>query len=208
MSCKHEFIREEWIVEVCKKCDKLRAQTVFEDDLAAANARIAELEADLNESHVDEHGTVWTRPTAEAYCLICKAYDAWKTKAEQAEAQCAAMRLRFEKYVRENCKLIRHSVADGLDKPDEVEGKCGGYCQNFDEPHQICQECIAAYDPDAEYNDEVTDAGTAILTENKRMREALKRARKIAKNFHDYGDTMDIVDLIDEALKGTDNEED
>ena len=117
----------------------------------------------------------------ESFCVVGELMEVLnneQNRAEQAEAQAAAMRLQFEKYVRENCKLIRHSVADGLDKPDDVDGKCGGYCQNFDEPHQICQECIAAYDPEAEYNDEVADAGTAILAENKRMREALERIAK------------------------------
>jgi len=91
---------------------------------------------------------------------------------DKAEAQCAAMRLRFEKYVRENCKLIRHNVADGIGKPDNVEGKCGGYAQNGDEPHYICQECVAAYDSEAEYNEKIIDAGSALLAELQRYRDA------------------------------------
>ena len=123
----------------------------------------------------------------------------YKKQAEQTEAQAAAMRLQFEKYVRENCKLIRHSVADGLDKPDDVDGKCGGYCQNFDEPHQICQECIAAYDPEAEYNDEVADAGTAILAENKRMREALEEIRRRVTTCNTPIETVHAMDNIARA---------
>ncbi len=179
-------MEEQWLAYLRENNPELYQQAVEsvkwsaewrDNALAAANARIAELENDL---------TWFTKNGRELIKLH-------QQKAEQAEAQCAAMRLRFEKYVRGNCKLIRHSVADGLDKPDEVEGKCGGYCQNFDEPHQICQECIAAYDPEAEYNDEVTDAGTAILADNKRMREALERcglcrdySHEKVKCYHDY----------------------
>ena len=44
MMCEHDFVQEEWIVEVCNKCDKLRVRIDIEEQLAAANARIAELE--------------------------------------------------------------------------------------------------------------------------------------------------------------------
>ena len=74
--CEHEFVQEEWIVEVCKKCDKLRAQTIFDDELAATNARIASYEQQFGE-----------------YCKWAKSdMDYWKQRAEKAEAQCAAMR--------------------------------------------------------------------------------------------------------------------
>lgn len=198
--------------KACHKCYKTKTEIELEQQLAAANARVAELKADmsaLEKTRCAGYDAVTIRAEqAEARVaeleqdltaqdmLIQEAKngaEAMTAKFEQAEAQCAAMRLRFEKYVRGNCKLIRHSVADGLDKPDEVEGECGGYCQNFDEPHQICQECIAAYDPEAEYNDEVTDAGTAILADNKRMREALERcglcrdySHEKVKCYHDY----------------------
>ena len=136
------------------------------EQLAAAKVELAELKTKLMLSETSYENL------EEAMIVANEKRQAEK---ERAEASCAAMRLRFEKYVRENCKLIRHCVADGLEKPDDVEGKCGGYCQNFDEPHQICQECVAAYDPEAEHNEEFADAGTAILADNKRMREVLRR---------------------------------
>ena len=90
MSCKHAFIQEEWIVEVCKKCDKLRAQTVFEDDLAAANARIAGMRKN-NEATVKlvvaEIDALNERAESAETALADE-----KAKREQAEAQCAAMR--------------------------------------------------------------------------------------------------------------------
>ena len=111
--CEHEyrmFVDKDHnyagAVSICVNCWKTNREIELESQLAAANARVAELEADLNESHVDEHGTVWTRPTAEAYCLICKAYDTWKTKAEQAEAQCAAMQTAISRYVMGNIELL------------------------------------------------------------------------------------------------------
>jgi hypothetical protein len=43
------------------------------EDCAAKDRRIAELEQALNETYMDEQGTTWTRPTAEAYAKTCKA---------------------------------------------------------------------------------------------------------------------------------------
>lgn len=34
-----------------------------------------QLATELNETHVDENGTAWTRPTAWAYMQVCKARD-------------------------------------------------------------------------------------------------------------------------------------
>lgn len=151
---------------VCWNCGKTKDEIDLEQQLAAANARIAELE---------KSNKKWSIVVDDLKQLS----ETDKQCAEQAEAQAAAMRLRFEKYVRDNCKLIRHSVADGLGKPDDVEGKCGGYAQNGDEPHYICQECVAAYDPEDEYNENVIAAGSALLAELQRYREALEVLSKL-----------------------------
>lgn len=50
------------------------------------------LKANLNEMWVDEKGTVWTRPTAWAYAMVCKARDAWQGKQELAAKQVARLR--------------------------------------------------------------------------------------------------------------------
>lgn len=100
--CEHEFVQEEWIVEVCKKCDKLRAQTVFEADLAAAKAELA---AEREKAATDTFaGQTWVTFSEHMKALnkIKQMEDAIKfdferfmdfqRRAEQAEAQCAAMR--------------------------------------------------------------------------------------------------------------------
>lgn len=43
--------------------------------LAERERDIAKLKAEINEVWVDEHGTAWTRPTAWAYAMVCKARD-------------------------------------------------------------------------------------------------------------------------------------
>ena len=58
MMCEHEFVQEEWIVEVCKKCGKLQQEIDLEQQLAALiesqqseinhqNLQIAKLQEDL-----------------------------------------------------------------------------------------------------------------------------------------------------------------
>jgi len=150
-------------------------------ELDAAKARVTELEQQQFAGQTwvtfNEHMKALNKikQMEDAIKFDFERFMEFQRRAEQAEASCAAMRLRFEKYVRENCKLIRHSVADGLGKPDDVEGKCGGYAQNGDEPHYICQECVAAYDPEDEYNENVIAAGSALLAELQRYREALEK---------------------------------
>lgn len=124
-------------------------------------------------------------------------------KLEQTEAQAAAMRIRFEQYVRDNCKLIRHSVADGIGYPDDVDGKCGGYCQNYDEPHETCQTCVAYAYPDE--SDEEPDAGSALLARMERMRTALREIRKCVTTCNTPNETVYAMDkLAAEALDGRD----
>ena len=104
MSCKHEFIQEEWIVEVCKKCDKLRAQTVFEDELAAANARIAELE-----QHFEQAKDKIAMMGAEIVRL--------SEGKEQAEAQNKRLQTAINRYVIGNIELLDAMKAALEEKP-------------------------------------------------------------------------------------------
>lgn len=133
--------------------------------LAAANARVASLEkqnADLFPYYQDH---------LEGALIPATEYQQWIKRAEQAEAQCAATRLHFEHYVRNNCPMIER-LKSTIGIPDLEEGKCQGYTVSSydDEPADRCKGCVAAFHDD---DDEKPDAGTAILADNKRMREAL-----------------------------------
>ena len=55
--CEHEFVQEEWIVEVCKKCGKLQQAVSLEQQLTAAQAELAELKKRLKMS--EEHEEVY-----------------------------------------------------------------------------------------------------------------------------------------------------
>ena len=86
--------------------------SALQQQLADEQAKREQAEAQINETHTDENGTVWTRPTAWAYMAVCKANDKnreakeqaeawnktmdetvtkWKNRAEQAEAQAAVI---------------------------------------------------------------------------------------------------------------------
>ena len=69
------------------------AVVVMEGDYHAESARadtavreLAKVKAELNETWIDEHQTVWTRPTAWAYMQVCKAHDKHQARADRAEA--------------------------------------------------------------------------------------------------------------------------
>jgi len=51
------------------------ARLAVKQDLAALRER-------LQEPYIDERGEVWTAPTAEAYCLVCRARTKWQDRAE------------------------------------------------------------------------------------------------------------------------------
>lgn len=120
-----------------------------------------------------------------------------RQKLEAAEAERDTLRRQFEQYVRKNCSLIRHSVADGLGYPDEVEGKCGGYAQLGDEPHWMCQECVAGYNPD-----EATTTGTSLLARLEAAEEVARAAEEEIKNQEDGGwMTATMINLRDALAK-------
>jgi len=108
------------------------------------------------------------RATIDTHSELVEHY---KQRAEQAEASCAAMRLKFEQYARNKCKLIAQ-FSGKLGKPIIESGKCQGYAmsEHDDEPHYFCQECPACLHND----DDEQDAGFALLAELQRYREALR----------------------------------
>ncbi len=80
---RHEGMTDE---KIGKKLDKYGgnwrdfARDIEQETAAPLLARIAELEARLNETHTDENGTVWTVPTAWAYFAACRALEEHKSK--------------------------------------------------------------------------------------------------------------------------------
>lgn len=70
MMCEHEFVFGRINATHCKRCNDTEQEIILREQLAAANARVVELETKRE-----------TRPVLY-----------WRNKAEAAEAQCAAMR--------------------------------------------------------------------------------------------------------------------
>lgn len=56
-----------------------------------AESEVERLKTELNEIYLDDFGTVWNRPTAEAYYRVCKARDKWQEWAGRAEADAITM---------------------------------------------------------------------------------------------------------------------
>lgn len=70
------------IVKQACKTEQLQQQ------LVAANQRAEQAEAKLNETYTDEHGTVWTVPTAWAYAAVCKANDRKRDALREIKKEC------------------------------------------------------------------------------------------------------------------------
>lgn len=41
----------------------------------------------------------------------------------------------------ENCSTVKKAIKIGLGKCETENGKCLGYANSGEEPHEICQEC-------------------------------------------------------------------
>ena len=95
--CEHEFIQEEWIVEVCKKCGKLQQEIDLEQQLASVNARVAELEGQVKQLH---------------YCLIKDG-----EYIGEYQAQNKRMRTAINRYVLGNIELLDVLKAALEEKP-------------------------------------------------------------------------------------------
>lgn len=100
-------------------------------------AHIAQLEAQLNETHTDESGTVWTRPTAWAYWQVCQAREAGKRLA-------AGARKDANKLAANNAQLREGLVWIGK-RICRFEAARGNKCEDLGEfgRHYWCSSCIA-----------------------------------------------------------------
>ena len=93
--CEHEFVFGRINATHCKRCNDTEQEIILREQLAAANARVAELETKRE-----------TRPVLY-----------WRNKAEAAEAQCAVMRTAINRYVLGNIELLDALKAALEDKP-------------------------------------------------------------------------------------------
>ena len=138
--CEHEFIQEEWIVEVCKKCGKLQQEIDLEQQLASANARAEELEKEINNylsfgqggasfsdsqwldklATIEQHAEQAEKNFEDAkdkIAMMGAEIVRLSEGKEQAEAQCAAMQTAINRYVIGNIELLDAMKAALEDKP-------------------------------------------------------------------------------------------
>jgi len=121
-------------------------------------ARIAELEAERDETWTDERGVVWSRPTAWAYAKVCKARDSLQTRAEKAEAERDEI-LRQIKTEREvSSELIRRIEAErdaaerewGLCEQQRVKAYTAGWIAGRDAAADLAESRDNGWDDDAD----------------------------------------------------------
>jgi hypothetical protein len=87
--------------------------------------------------------------------------EAAERERDTYKAQVGALRGALIDKTINTCGLITRGLAKGLGYPERIEGKCEGYTcgPDDDEPHDMCKECIAAYDPEAEYSAALAERG-------------------------------------------------
>ena len=123
MDCKHEFeeftigkpttwgLQSLRFVDLCIFCGESRYETNLKQQLAAANARVAELETQ-KPSYKAEFDCVYKKLKAEESLSAH-----YKQRAEQAEAQCDAMQTAINRYVIGNIELLDAMKAALEEKP-------------------------------------------------------------------------------------------
>ena len=220
MSCEHKICTIHGSFNGCINCFRSTDEIALESQLSALQQQLSESE--LRDAESVKSAQYWNKKfedeqgkreqyKARIRLLLkdlddlqqqrCKGYDAMIVRAEQAEAQAAVMRQQYEQYVKDNCKMIRHGIADGIGKPDDVDGKCGGYSQGCsDEPHDECKLCIAMANNE-EYDEELGTAGAELLARVQRYETALNRIAGHPKR-EEYGCYYtDLVEIAEKVLK-------
>ena len=76
MSCKHEWDEPESKDTYCTICGKSTNEVRLEQQLAAANARIAELENQVEQEKLNSFSAVWKRAYDDCRCPVCGS-DEW-----------------------------------------------------------------------------------------------------------------------------------
>lgn len=88
-----------------------------------------DLQADLN--YINKN-------TATDELAICKEY---LNRAIAAEAEVESLKQQILKLQIKGCMMVKAASVDGIGEPEIVDGKCGGYAGNMDEPHDVCKTC-------------------------------------------------------------------
>ena len=93
--------------------DLIGTRNTLQATLAERERDIAKLKAELNETFVDEKETVWTRPTAWAYAMVCKARD-------KHEQEAGRLRNNVELMARDMCSMPSDLYQEWLDSDSQV----------------------------------------------------------------------------------------
>lgn len=122
MGCEHEFIKPvspdfKLIAKpICLHCRKTQTEIDLEQQLAAANAELAELKKQNAElfPYYQDH--------CEGALIPATEYQQWIKRAEQAEAQCAAI---AESYVSMQGDFQHYAYCKLIDSPPGDKCTCG-----------------------------------------------------------------------------------
>ena len=127
------------------------AVVVMEGDYHAESARadtavreLAKVKAELNETWIDEHQTVWTRPTAWAYMQVCKAHDKHQARADRAEARVKEL----EQYCRDQDRNREDAIIEALEKQECAEAAYKELAQLVEGLPKYKGEVVAIQDTD------------------------------------------------------------
>jgi hypothetical protein len=78
----YEFLNNAYIKLLNKHAFLVEENDIQRLTTQQLSKQVADLQTELNEVYIDDDGTIWSRPTAEAYYRVCKARDKWQKKAE------------------------------------------------------------------------------------------------------------------------------
>ena len=81
----YEFLNDAYIKLMDKNAYLTEQNNIQRSSIQQLNRQVADLQAELYETYTDNNGTVWCRPSAEAYYKVCRARDAWQKETERIE---------------------------------------------------------------------------------------------------------------------------
>ena len=78
----YEFLNKAYDKLMDKNACLAEQNNIQKSTIQTLSKQVIDLQDELNETYIDDYGTVWSRPTAETYYRVCKARDKWQKKAE------------------------------------------------------------------------------------------------------------------------------